>query len=253
MRIISTLILITVPLEVTAQMASDEFCDNLAAFESLSPDDYSSLQQWSEENLAAVFESQQQIADAVKEMPEHWAKNGTAMNIADCYMTGRGTDRDIQKAMAVLEIPARSGHENSAHMLASMQLFQSNDPELQRRGFLVLQQEADDGSAYSAGKVGWAYAMGWGTEKDEQRALKQYFIAANAGMTYWQYLLAHAYELGYYGLPVDLEQAEHWRNLKPKIHIAIYECEIAGSYERGLFPTNLKLQRQFRDACIDTG
>ena len=151
--------------------------------------------------------------------------------------------------MAILEIPASEGHEGSAHMLASMQLFQSDDPVLQSRGFSVLQKEAQEGSAYSSGKLGWAYAMGVGTEKDEQRALELYFIAANAGMTYWQYLLAHAYEQGYYGLPVDQERAEYWREFEPKSHITAYECEIASNYERGLYPPNSELEQRYKEGC----
>ena len=153
--------------------------------------------------------------------------------------------------MAVLEGPASSGDSGAAHMLASIQVFRSDDPKLQRKGFLTLKQEADDGSAYSAGKLGWAYALGRGTEKSEKRALEQYFIAAKAGMTYWQFLLAHVYEQGYYGQPVDPERAEYWRTYEPKIHIAKYECEIAQDYERGIFPANEQLQKQYMDACVN--
>jgi TPR repeat protein len=249
MRIITTLILVVIPAISVAQRASDEFCENLETFESLSPDEYESLEQWGEEYLDAIFAGQPELPDATDELPENWLRYGAATQIADCYMTGRGTKRDIRKAMAVLEIPAKAGHGNSAHMLASMQVFRSNDPELQRRGFLALQEEAQAGSAYSAGKMGWAYAMGWGTEKDEQRALEQYFIAAKAGMTYWQYLLAHAYEQGYYGLPVDQERATYWREFEPKVHVTTYECEVAGSYERGLYPANPELQQKYRKAC----
>jgi len=249
MRIIITLILVVLPPIVVAQRASDEFCENLEAFESLSPDEYESLGQWSDEYLDAILADQPPLTDATDDMPEDWLRYSVATQIADCYMTGRGTKRDIYKAIAVLEIPAKAGHENSAHMLASVQVFQSEDPELQRRGFLALQDEAQSGNAYSAGKVGWAYAMGWGTDKDERLALEQYFIAARAGMTSWQYLLAHAYEQGYYGLPVDQERAAYWREFEPRIHIANYECEIAGSYERGLFPPNPEVQERYRTEC----
>ncbi|HNP64663.1 MAG TPA: tetratricopeptide repeat protein [Woeseiaceae bacterium] len=251
MRLIATIALIALPLVGVAQLADDEFCKNLSTFEHLSTEDYESLEQWSEESLDATFSAIAKSARLPDRMPDGWLRNQVATKIADCYMTGRGAERDIRKAMAVLEIPASAGHSGSAHMLASIQVLLSNDPVLHRKGFLTLQREADAGSAYSAGKVGWAYALGLGTEKDEQRALEQYFIAAKAGMTYWQFLLAHAYEQGYYGLPVDPEAATYWREFQPKVHVATYECEIAGNYKRGTFPANERLENQYREACSE--
>jgi TPR repeat protein len=214
MRIFTTVILVTSPVIGAAQLAPDEFCEDLSTFERLTPEEYESLQQWSEDYIDAIFSSRSQDVHLSDAMPEDWLRSQVAKHVADCHMTGRGTERNIERAMAVLEIPASSGDSGSAHMLASMRVFQSDDPELQRKGFLTLKQEADDGSAYSAGKLGWAYALGRGTEKSEQRALEQYFIAAKAGMTYWQFLLAHAYEQGYYGLPIDPDRAAYWRELE---------------------------------------
>jgi hypothetical protein len=250
MRIFVTIILAALPIAGMAQLADDEFCENLATFEDLSNSEHESLELWSENYIDAIFASRPQSARISDAMSENWLRHQVATHIADCYMTGRGTERNIRKAMAVLEAPANVGHNNSVHMLASLQVFQSNDPELQREGFLTLQQEAEAGSAYSAGKVGWAYALGQGIEKNEQHALEHYFIAANAGMTYWQFLLAHAYEQGYYGLPVDPDQAKYWLEFEPKVHVAKYEREVAGDYERGIFPANDELQKQYRDACI---
>lgn len=251
MRLLATIIVIALPVIGSAQLADDEFCENLTIFEQLSSDDYESLEQWSEESLDATFEVISQSARMSDAMPDDWLRNQVATYIADCYMTGRGTERDIRKAMAVLAVPASAEHSSSAHMLASMQVFHSKDPEIQRVGFLALQQEAEAGSAYSAGKVGWAYAVGLGTERNEHLALEQYSIAADAGMTYWQHLLAHAYERGYYGLPIDLEKAAYWREFQPKIHYSKYECEVAGNYGRGTFPANEKLESQFREACSE--
>ena len=237
------------PVIGTAQLAPDEFCEDLSTYERLTPEEYESLQQWGEDYIDTILASDSQDGRLSDAIPEDWLRSQIAKHVADCYLTGRGTERDIEKAMAVLDIPAKSADSGSAHMLASMRVFKSDDPELQRKGFLTLKQEADSGSAYSAGKLGWAYALGRGTEKNEQRALEQYFIAANAGMTYWQFLLAHAYEQGYYGLPIDPDQTKYWREFEPKIHIAKYECEIAGNYERGTFPANEELHKQYLDAC----
>lgn len=249
MRMFTTIILAAMPVIGAAQLAPDEFCEELSTFERLTPEEHESLQQWGEDYIDAILSSGTQDARFSGALPEDWLRSQIAKHVADCYLTGRGTERDIEKALAVLEIPANSGDSGAVHMLASVQIFKSDDPELQRRGFLTLKQETNNGSAYSAGKLGWAYALGRGTEKNEQRALEQYFIAAKAGMTYWQFLLAHAYEQGYYGLPIDPDQAKYWREFEPKIHIAKYECEIAGNYERGTFPANEELHKQYLDAC----
>ena len=249
MRILTTIILAGMPVIGVAQLAPDEVCEELSTIEHLTPEEYESLQQWGEDYIDAILSSGSQDARFSEAMPEHWLRNQIAKDVSFCYMTGRGTERDIEKAMAVLEVPANSGDSGSAHMLASMRVFKSDDPELQRKGFLTLMQEANDGSAYSTGKLGWAYALGRGTEKNQQRALEQYFIAAKAGMTYWQFLLAHAYEQGYYGLPIDPDQAKYWREFEPKIHITKYECEVAGNYERGTFPENEELHSRYLDAC----
>lgn len=255
MPVIIAILFMTLPTFALAQRAPDEFCESLNEIESLSDDDYKLLEQWAEADFDRLLNQLKQLnhveapAGMDMETPDNWLRHHFAIQLADCYMTGRGTKKDIRKAMAILEIPASEGHEGSAHMLASIQLFQSDDPVLQRRGFAVLQEEAEDGSAYSAGKLGWAYAMGLGIEKDEERALELYFVAANAGMTYWQYSLAHAYEQGYFGLPVDEERANYWREFEPKSHITTYECQVASNYERGLYPTNLELERRYRQQC----
>jgi TPR repeat protein len=251
MRLFLGIVLAALPVLSAAQIAPDGFCENLATFEDLTPANYASLQQWSEDYIDTLFASRSRGVQFSDVMPEDWLRNQVAKSIADCYLRGRRTEQNTNKAMAVLEGPASSGDSGAAHMLASIQVFRSDDPELQREGFLTLKQEADDGSAYSAGKLGWAYALGRGTEKSEKRALEQYFIAAKAGMTYWQFLLAHVYEQGYYGQPVDPERADYWRTYKPKIHIAKYECVIAQDYERGIFPANEQLQKQYMDACVN--
>ena len=208
MRISTTIFFLILPIAGLAQLADDEFCENLTTFEQFSPQEYESYEQWGEEFVDQIFAAHTELEQVSDAMPEGWLKNQIATQIAYCYLTGRGTEKDPQKARSVLEAPASAGHSGAMHMLASLRVFHSDDPAIQREGFLTLQQEADHGSAYSAGKLGWAFALGRGTEKNEQRALEQYFIAAKAGMTYWQFLLAHAYEQGYYGLPIDLDQTK---------------------------------------------
>lgn len=130
------------------------------------------------------------------------------------------------------------GHWSAGHMLASIRLFALDDPHQQELGFRRLEAEYEDGSAYAAGKLGWAYQRGLVVEPDLERAIELYEEAARSGMTYWQFLLAHAHEQGYLGFTPSEEQALYWLNMQPKTHIAKYECWVANYYRDGIFPRN---------------
>ena len=71
-------------------------------------------------------------------------------------------------------------------------------------------------------------------------------------MTYWQYLLAHAYERGYLGLDTDIERAKSWREFQPKVHIAQYECWVAIYYQDCTFPVNEDVADEYQKICDET-
>lgn len=171
------------------------------------------------------------------------------VQIAMCFVVGPSDSLDVERAMTILEASADAGYSPAIHQLASLRVFMSDNGELQRSGFLALKREADAGSAYSAGKLGHAYALGRGTERNVALALEHYTMAANAGMTSWQYELAHVYEQGYFGLAIDRQQADYWRNYQPKVHLEVYECVVANGYARGTFPENREVQEEFAEAC----
>ena len=124
---------------------------------------------------------------------------------------------DIAKFMTDV---AKFKVKEMSHIEASKMLFQSDSFQDQKEGFEYLAKEANEGSAYSIGKIGWAYQMGLGVDADLDKAKELYLSPARAGMTYWQFLLAHAYEMGYLGFIQSGEQYEYWLNFQPKIHIA---------------------------------
>lgn len=246
------LLIVAICLTMSSALAaptSVDFCANLTLLENLTTDDYEQLEREGNDRLDVLVRPSSVSKELTGALPDRWLEYQIAVEIASCYVAGYTIDKDVDKAMSVLEAPAADGYRAAQHMLASLQVFESDDPQLQRTGFQVLQAEAEDGSTYSAGKLGWAYALGRGASRDERRALELYLVAANAGMTYWQDLLSHAYERGYYGLPIDPEQAAYWREFEPKIHVTTYECEIAINYARGLFPPNTEQLERYRAAC----
>jgi len=135
------------------------------------------------------------------------------------------------------------------HFDASKKLFRSENPDEIKKAYAYLQKETDEGSAYSAGKIGWAYQLGRGTEKDLKKAKELYLHAANRGMTYWQFLLAHAYQQGYLEFDKSDKEYKYWLNYEPKVHIAYYECWVLTYYDMGIFPTNEYQYKQNEITC----
>ena len=204
----------------------------------------------------SVAEFKRQLESLNENLPSEYAllEDGWLyLVLAECYRGGTVVTKNRDLANTLLRVAAAEGSGQAAHMVASIDVFQSDDADRQRHGFEYLQSEfSDTGSAYAAGKMGWAYQKGLGVEQNIERALELYNLAAKRGMTYWQYLLAHAYERGYLGLEVDKERAEHWQNFKPKVHVALYECWVAIYYADGTFPENEELQAEYQDTCDRT-
>ena len=245
--------LITTPISGYAQNALDEVCNNLVEIENWSDSEVKEFAQASDEYIAALLSAiGGEDVDPSEVFPDDWSKHALRVQVASCYISGKGTERDTNKAMALLEEPAAAGHPSAAHILASLRLFNTDDLSLQQQGFEALEQEYESGSAFSAGKLGWAYQKGLGVEPDQDKALELYNFAAEGGMTYWQYLLAHAYERGYLGLDTDPERAQYWREFKPKKHIAGYECWVAIYYRDGTFPVNEELAGKYQKICEET-
>ena len=153
---------------------------------------------------------------------------------AYCYLAGMGVTQDNARAIELLKQSSKGGDARSDHVLASLYLFASNDYEFQKEGFEILQKEADGGSAWAVGKLGYAYFEGRGVDRDIQKSLEYYEVAAKKGMTPWQHLLRYIYEQGIYGVEKDRAKSEYWKNYEPKIHIMEYSCAIAEYLRAGI-------------------
>ncbi len=232
-----------------AQYADEETCTVMADLNM--PEIESEL--LSSESIASFEQQFEQLnpdlASEYSDSLEGWKY----FSLAECYWNGIVVEMDRQLGNSVMRLAASKGSRPAEHMIASIDVFQSSDPTRQRAGFKVLESEyMDRGSAYAAGKLGWAYQRGLGVDKDREKALELYNIAAQRGMTYWQYLLAHAYEKGYLGLEIDDERAKYWREFKPKVHVAVYECWVSVYYQDGTFPESDELASDFQKICNET-
>ena len=228
-----------------AQYADTESCTVLADYLPPGPDYEKSVKRFGE----AVAELDPALKSGLESLPDGWLY----LVYADCYRRGIVVEQDRELGNELLRVAASEGNAQAAHMIASIDVFQSDDADRQRAGVETLEKEYREGSAYSAGKLGWAYQLGLGVEQDISKAMELYEYAAESGMTYWQYLLAHAYEQGYLGLDVDEERAGYWREFTPKAHIAFYECWVAEYYDMGIFPEDELQRANYRATCDSLG
>jgi len=177
-------------------------------------------------------------------------QSGFIRTQAECYIRGIGVNQNIIKGKALLSKAYKMGDSESGHILASMNVFQSENINEQKEGIKFLLMEYDQGSKFSAGKLGWAYNAGLGFDKNIEIAFRYYEVAAKGGMTLWQFLVAHAYEQGYYNKKVDLNKVKYWKEYKPKIHTYTYECALAQLYSGELsFPVNNELKQKYINLC----
>jgi TPR repeat protein len=173
-----------------------------------------------------------------------------ALGISGLRLTmGISAPSETMFAKQSLQLLSLVGHPVAPHMLASMKLFQTDNKYEQKEGFALLTKEANDGSCYSKGKIGWAYQKGLGVDSDINKALELYKQAAECGMTYWQILLSHAYQEGYLGLSVNPEKAKYWKEMEPKVHVVIHECWVALYYQDGTFPKDVAKEKHYQSLC----
>jgi len=229
-----------------AQYAEEEICLIMADVDIPQFDGGS----FSDDSVAAfeqkLHELNPDMPDELTESPDGWMY----LVLADCYRSGTVVQKDRIRGNALLRLAASKGSSQAAYIVAGIDVFQSGDINRQRSGFKVLESEyLERNSAFAAGQLGWAYQQGYGVERDLNKALELYNIAAGRGMTYWQFLLAHAYKKGYLGLEVNEERAEYWREFKPKVHVALYECWVSIYYQNGIFPGSEELAQEFQKVC----
>jgi len=253
MKTLSIFIFLLISSNAWAQynFATEEICSNLDEFTALTKKDIAKLEVEVNNYLKDLLKDSSAILKGFEYVPKGTLHQSFLTSFAECYLQGRYVKKDPERAKVYLSIAEKMGNKGAAHMLASLRLFQSKDNIEQRLGFSYLESEYEEGSAYSAGKLGWAYQRGLGVEPNLLKAIELYEYAALRGMTYWQFLLAHAYEKGYLGFEVDEEKAKYWFILEPKVHSAKYECWVANYYRDGTFPTNNMMLNFYQAKCED--
>ncbi|KAG9289248.1 hypothetical protein G9A89_007493, partial [Geosiphon pyriformis] len=99
----------------------------------------------------------------------------TQYNLALCYANGKGTKRNEEKAFELYSIAAEAGDLDAQYAIA---------------------RSAEAGNIAAQTNLGFCYANGKGTKRNEEKAFGLYSKAAEAGNTNAQYNLALSAEAG---------------------------------------------------------
>uniref|UniRef100_G3RB54 DAP3-binding cell death enhancer 1 n=1 Tax=Gorilla gorilla gorilla TaxID=9595 RepID=G3RB54_GORGO len=117
-------------------------------------------------------------------------------NVGLCHEHGRGTPRDISKAVLYYQLAASQGHSLAQYRYARCLLrdpASSWNPERQR-AVSLLKQAADSGLREAQAFLGVLFTKE--PYLDEQRAVKYLWLAANSGDSQSRYHLGICYEKG---------------------------------------------------------
>jgi len=249
-KLLRTIIVIVFVIPICSHANTQSVCENIDSITSLEHTDFQQLERAAQEYFKSSFAQAPQIKKAFTQLPDNWLKQEFYTELAMCFMRGKATVNKKQKAKSFLAIAQTAGSDKAAHMLASLRVFHSTGFSEQALGVEYLKKEYSEGSAFAAGKLGWAYQHGYGIEANLEKALELYHHAAENGMTYWQFLLSHAYEKGYLGLDINKEKASYWLNYQQKVHLAKYECWLVTYYENGTYPLNETEYQKYTEACV---
>ncbi|XP_023405858.1 death ligand signal enhancer isoform X2 [Loxodonta africana] len=117
-------------------------------------------------------------------------------NMGLCHEHGRGTSRDLSKAVLYYQLAANQGHSLAQYRYARCLLQDPaflGDPE-QQRAMSMLKQAADSGLREAQAFLGVLFTKE--PHLNEQRAVKYLWLAANNGDSQSRYHLGICYEKG---------------------------------------------------------
>ncbi|KAG9295258.1 hypothetical protein G9A89_015745 [Geosiphon pyriformis] len=127
-------------------------------------------------------------------------------NLALCYLNGRGTTKDSEKAFELYSKAAEAGHLNAQYNLALCYLNGRGTTKDSEKAFELYSKAAEAGNLDSQVNLANCYLNGRGTTKDSEKAFELYSKAAEAGHLNAQNSLAVCYLNGR-GTTKDSEKA----------------------------------------------
>lgn len=160
------------------------------------------------------------------------AESGDAValfNLSTLYETGRGVDRDLEKARLLLIEAAHKNYAPALHNLALVQ-FEENRPDLALQNLENAAHQKFTASLYTLGKF-HQFGVSNGVRPD--LAFQYIAMAAKAGHIKAQYNLGKMYRDGF-GVASDQNASSHWFIRAARQGNKNAQAKLVARYARGL-------------------
>lgn len=131
-------------------------------------------------------------------------------SMAQLYGTGKGVEKDISRAIELLETAAQAGHVEAKTQLAINFYHGFGVPRDVAKAIPLLRVAADAGAPEAMTLLGLAYLSGEGVESDPPRAVALLEKAAHLGDMPAQSALSEVYRHGGIGVTRSPKEAVRW-------------------------------------------
>lgn len=116
--------------------------------------------------------------------------------LGNCYLTGRGIEKDLSEAVRWYSAAANRGHLDAQYALGYCHARGWGVKQSHSMAFMWYKKAADSGHAGAINSVAWTYAFGGaaGVKRNKEEAIRLFLINAKRGD---QYAIRQLRELGY--------------------------------------------------------
>jgi len=173
-------------------------------------------------------------------------------NLAVCYETGRGVEKDLSKAIWYYRQAAETDHSMAIYNLALLYMEGAHDlPRDLSKGLTLLTHAADLGLKEAQKYLGVYYSE---EDKDTTKSASYLTKAAEQNDEEAQYLLAMCYESGY-GVEENACKAAHWYTKSANSGFPDAMYSLAGFHENGLggLPVNHQSSKSLLQVAAGLG
>ena len=130
-------------------------------------------------------------------------------SLALCYQSGKGVEKNLEKAVYWCNKAAEQGYSQAQHSLAACYHNGTGVNQDLQKAVYWYTKAAEQGNSYAQTNLGVCYDSGTGVSKDLQKAVYWFTKAAEQGIDKAQFNLGLAYRHGE-GVKQDFEKAVYW-------------------------------------------
>lgn len=156
-----------------------------------------------------IMEQSDKAAAALFKKAADLGNSAGLTELAACYRSGKGVDKDEKKAVELFEKAAQGGSVDAMIALGDAYEDGIGVAVDGKKAMEYYRKAADQGSAYAMYEVGHCYEEGVGTEKDLKQMFEWYKKSADGGDASGMKQMGIAHRLGR-GTSMNLETAKEW-------------------------------------------